>query len=296
MVSRRKLLAGSPIAALGLPLVGTGEPSAGDGIAHVVAAATRTEEGEMPDRPVVSVAGGHGLEVVAAGALRNLGADAGYWQPIADPNHAPVGIREVRTSAREIVVSFDSECDHQVVGLVNADESLAAAGVHAGVSFASSLARIRLRVASIADYVWYDGDRWRTSNKQFDVVEFSNGVLHLRHLPIGGNGVSVAARGGRYVACVSGASRAVTSTETRIEFRGWYGGLARRPHPKMACSVIRTGMGVTDPRLVDVDRFPYSNLWLLCLADASQPIGPPVDPPPDDDEDDDGEDDDASDL
>ncbi|ADD81003.1 tail fiber protein [Rhodococcus phage ReqiPoco6] len=154
------------------------------------------------------------------GAIRNLGASGGYWQPIDDGAHWPFGMPTVVTTTVGIEINYDFEAAGIGTVLVSPDETMAAQGWTAGASVEKTKATLKLaRHKTLADHLTWDGTKWSSAGGGMSATFSTSGggQVIITHEKMYGQGISVATRGRAVDAVISESGAADPSTETRIQ-------------------------------------------------------------------------------
>lgn len=231
--------------------------------AEVDALVAPSLQGSLAANALLGVAGRR--YKVVAGVLRNAGGPS-HWQPITDNAHQPTFIDSVSTSTTGITINHAALAATKVAALIVVpDETLAAAGITAGVSvgLTSSVITLQRQGKVYSDYVSYNGSAWTSNSGVFTGIAYVGGVLHLVHpaLPVpDAFGCSISPRGGAHQVTVNG----VSTTYLDIEFRNWSGALITTAATTMQAYVTRGGhTAALNPQTVDTTAYPGSNLWVL---------------------------------
>lgn len=210
---------------------------------------------------------GRDLRLVA-GVIRNDGSPS-YWQPIDDSGHSPVNVDSVSTTTSAIVVDFTSLGASKIVSFaVVPDEQFAKLGFTAGASVSLTQAAIYLQqVKPFADYVYYDGSAWQSSNGVFSLsFNPATGVLTCTHeeIPAGTAVFDVSVTGrGTLLASSHGAS---TSTAL-VRWHNYSGTLQTAASTDMKAFVSHGSNGPLDPQQIDTTKYPSSNLWFIAIVE-----------------------------
>ncbi|MBM4707936.1 hypothetical protein GS982_01280 [Rhodococcus hoagii] len=154
------------------------------------------------------------------GAIRNLGATGGYWQPISDGAHWPFGMPTVTTTTVGIEVNYDFEGAGIGTVLVSPDETMAAHNWVAGASVEKNKATLKIaRHKTVADHLTWDGTKWNSGGGGMTGTwsTAGGGALHVTHEKMYGQGISFSVEGGVVKAKMSTARTSSPDTEVRIQ-------------------------------------------------------------------------------
>lgn len=208
------------------------------------------------------------------GAIRNLGAAGGYWQPISDGAHWPWGMPTVTTTTVGIEISYDFEAAGIGTVLVSPDETMAAHGWTAGASVERGKATLKLaRHKTIADHLTWNGTAW-TSGAGVMSATWSTtggGQVIVSHEKMYGHGYSITTRGREVQAVVSTSGPADVGVETRIQLfnaaTGAQIATAAEIPANTRLHISRMdafpGGAINPQSAPDQTALPNSNFWLL---------------------------------
>ncbi|WNY15155.1 hypothetical protein SEA_MACGULLY_51 [Rhodococcus phage MacGully] len=210
------------------------------------------------------------------GAIRNLGASGGYWQPISDAAHWPQGMPTVTTTTVGIEVNYDFMAAGIGTVIVSPDETMSAAGWAAGASVARDKCTIKLgRKKTIADHVTWNGTAWTSASGVFTPTwsTANGGMLVLKHEKMFGHGYSVTPRGYDVEAVIATAGATDPATETRIQLHSRATGAQIATTAEIPANTrvyvsrtdaLATNGGQINPQSApDQTELPDSNLWIL---------------------------------
>lgn len=209
------------------------------------------------------------------GAIRNLGAAGGYWQPIDDGAHWPFGIPQVVTTTVGIEVYYDFQAAGIGTVIVSPDETMSTAGWSAGASVEGDRCTLRLgRNKTIADHVTWDGSKWTSATNVFTPTWSTSGggMLVLKHEKVYGHSYSVLPRGYDVIPVMSTSGAADPFVETRLQLFNRTTGaqiaaaadIPANTRIYVTRSDAVAGNGSINPQTApDQTELPNSNIWLL---------------------------------
>lgn len=208
------------------------------------------------------------------GAIRNLGAAGGYWQPIDDGAHWPFGMPTVVTTTVGIEINYDFEGAGIGTVLVSPDETMAAHGWMAGASVEKSKATLKLaRHKTIADHLTWNGTTWTSAGGGMSASwsTTGGGQLIVTHEKMYGQGISITTRGREVSAVVSSSGASDPSIETRIQLFNTTTGaqIATSAEIPASTRVYVSRMdsfpgGAINPQSApDQTALPNSNFWIF---------------------------------
>ena len=219
----------------------------------------------------LSARDGHRYAFIA-GVIRNDGTEAGFWQPLTESStHRPVNIDSVVTDSGKIRINYDSIGANMTISfLAVPDETLAQAGFSMGSSVTPHYADIKLSrvVPPVADYIYYNGSTWISTDDQFKNIWFSGGKIHLEHKTIASDmdySVSITPRGGDYEYTVSPDSSPTGTGYVEIGVRDHSGNYVTTPNSNMKFYLTHGSAKSVDvnPQTVDTTAYPLGNIWLF---------------------------------
>lgn len=205
------------------------------------------------------------------GAIRNYGSGGGYWQPIDDSGHDPVGIASVTTTEDRITITSTPVDNGTIVGgslIAVTDETLAKNGYFVGGSGGGGTTHLMLgRNKSIGDRVTWNGSSFQLDNGADFTLEWNSPSLTLHHEWFhGGGGVNInwqgTASSGQFV---TPAIVAEVADRTIVQFFDASGTRITSPHAGCRFYFTRydtVPSGGIDPRKVD---HSSGNIWFMLI-------------------------------
>ena len=205
------------------------------------------------------------------GALRNYGSAGGYWQPIDDNGHDPVGIASVTTTDDRITINTTPVDNGTIVGgslIAVTDETLAKQGYFVGGSGGGGTTHLMLgRSFEITERVWWDGNNWQFERGDiFTFESWASGHLRLNHNFVlhGRGGVNINWHATTASAMVIPVITAERTDQTVVNFYTANG--TRLTTPTTACRFYLTRHEsrdeVINPKKVD---HPSGNIWFMLV-------------------------------